>query len=924
MAFNPGSANGITKPESWFGISTFKFESGAERTAWDAAHGTGNAIWRDNMQEYQNKLDPDGSFKFNQDARWNGALVSFRTIDGGASGTTAHGPHDTPVDEISWRADPDKNGPSFLQSVEAEFDARIAELDLDLEDGKITEVEFAEKVKDARIEAQKDHIAFTKTMEAGYLRQDILDRAGHTDIKHIAITDKDPEFADRAAVNEHNESIRDFYSKESLAGTIDADGNRVGGSDLYHQNRALVDAEFDAVLRQDTITIKDISDADKRLNVKLVENLPDYARIFPEVPTPDSVRARILAEQKIWQSNPDNPKQVIEDIKGKAKAEVDALEQDILKNLRDPDIYGPDSRKPITFEDYQHTVATKRVAIDGPDKAAAEIRDSQLKAYNAFKLAAPDLARTIQDQVDINVDEEIGKINELNTSSSIKAGATVGVLGVFFAGLAIYTKYRNDTVEAPQPFDEYLARQGPELIASSGALSGLIGGLLFTAAVVPGGSLIVLALGVAGGYVAFKEFLQNYIDAYRNREGDPLPDPNAQFDEFVREGFSLNDDGDFTNDDFSVNLARNVLTFLEEIEDTAIARAIANIAKFVGDKIVTPYFEALTPEIKIVNGYQVDRIDDKKGGWLVGEDISILFGSKNDDVLFHFGSGQVFGREGDDWLVSYNPDFLQKGDYLLESDRDKAEANKTRPEDDQIEITGPIADRDYRLTLDGGKGDDYIITLGGTGAITVGGEGRDFIFNTSAFGQIYGDTISGMDAEGNPLDHTSSENADTFWYWPGTFIQDVQPNDRITLFGIPLVGGSNSIAGIPAGDGSAALDFFSFGTYYTSGTSGQLAITNLFARYLDIGPEGLEGVQIVENYDFGGFSDESYGRAAPGDLGLTFRIFLPADRALEGVVISLFNAVWGSVFAIIDAAEQLAKLNLFFFIPPQPSRKFCY
>jgi hypothetical protein len=128
MAFDPGSSNGITKPENWFGISTYTFNSGRERTAWDAAHGTGDAFWQRRMSPYQNKLDPEGHFKFNQDARWNGALVSHGTDDAGIAGTTAHGPHGDPVNEISWSSDPLK--PSFLQFVELEYDSRISELQI--------------------------------------------------------------------------------------------------------------------------------------------------------------------------------------------------------------------------------------------------------------------------------------------------------------------------------------------------------------------------------------------------------------------------------------------------------------------------------------------------------------------------------------------------------------------------------------------------------------------------------------------------------------------------------------------------------------------------------------------------------------------------------------------------------------------------
>ncbi|MCP4073958.1 MAG: hypothetical protein GY742_19860 [Hyphomicrobiales bacterium] len=82
MAFDEGSPNGIARPETWMEIGDFELSSGTTRTAWDGAHATGDALWNSRMMEYQGKLDPDGHFQFSPDARWNGALVSNRTIDG--------------------------------------------------------------------------------------------------------------------------------------------------------------------------------------------------------------------------------------------------------------------------------------------------------------------------------------------------------------------------------------------------------------------------------------------------------------------------------------------------------------------------------------------------------------------------------------------------------------------------------------------------------------------------------------------------------------------------------------------------------------------------------------------------------------------------------------------------------------------------
>jgi len=131
MAFDQGAPNGIARPDNWFGVGDFELSNGTVRTAWDGAHATGDAFWRREMGEYQNALDPDGSFKFDPDARWNGALVSNRTIDGGASGTTAHGNHGQAVNEISWSSD--QNKPSFFQSVLDEFNDTVDGLEADFQ-----------------------------------------------------------------------------------------------------------------------------------------------------------------------------------------------------------------------------------------------------------------------------------------------------------------------------------------------------------------------------------------------------------------------------------------------------------------------------------------------------------------------------------------------------------------------------------------------------------------------------------------------------------------------------------------------------------------------------------------------------------------------------------------------------------------------
>jgi hypothetical protein len=67
---------------------------------------------------------------------------------------------------------------------------------------------------------------------------------------------------------------------------------------------------------------------------------------------------------------------------------------------------------------------------------------------------------------------------------------------------------------------------------------------------------------------------------------------------------------------------------------------------------------------------------------------------------------------------------------------------------------------------------------------------------------------------------------------------------------------------------------------------------------------GIKGIQIVENYSFGGFKPDGYGRPETGDLGMTFRI---ATNAPDATQISRWNFVWGSLLTYFDALQHLTK-----------------
>ena len=207
---------------------------------------------------------------------------------------------------------------------------------------------------------------------------------------------------------------------------------------------------------------------------------------------------------------------------------------------------------------------------------------------------------------------------------------------------------------------------------------------------------------------------------------------------------------------------------------------------------------------------------------------------------------------------------------------------------------------EQRLKLDGGVGDDWLISLGGTGAVLVGGEGRDFLFNTSEYGQLYGDRIDGIGQS-----TSGATDSDVFWYWPGTFIMDAQQNDILQMFGWPLSGGTNSKTGLPGVD-TMANDWSVWSVFYGYTDSKQLIIYDSLLAELGIGPAGFEGKVIVEDFDFGG-SKNSWGVPKVSDLGMTFRFQLAADNP-NGVEISAFDSLWGYLITQFTHMFRLAKL----------------
>ena len=211
--------------------------------------------------------------------------------------------------------------------------------------------------------------------------------------------------------------------------------------------------------------------------------------------------------------------------------------------------------------------------------------------------------------------------------------------------------------------------------------------------------------------------------------------------------------------------------------------------------------------------------------------------------------------------------------------------------------TRPTAAQELRLEIRGGEGEDRLIARGGTGAILYGGAGRDFLYNTSWKGQLYG-------GDGVNLNDGTT---DIFWWSAGTFIKDAGHEDILQFFGLPLTGGTNTILGLPTKQTKWAYDWVLPFVRYGLSDSNQLIVQswlgNVVNHQLRPADEVLKSSMIVENFDFG--EGGNWAHPARGDLNMTFRIVTRDNgpNAMNG-----FYTVWGALIAELDALKTFFKL----------------
>jgi len=199
--------------------------------------------------------------------------------------------------------------------------------------------------------------------------------------------------------------------------------------------------------------------------------------------------------------------------------------------------------------------------------------------------------------------------------------------------------------------------------------------------------------------------------------------------------------------------------------------------------------------------------------WASGS--AVVDGEEGNDFLIHTGSGELRGGDGNDWLVALLPDFHFQGDFV--------DTEIVPSADGEVDERERYLESTYAL-LHGGEGNDNLFSFGGRGAHLIGGAGEDLLF--SAFterAQLWGNDL---DTEAN------QGESDMFWWSPGAFIMDADPVDFVSMFGLPLVGGSSFFGGV-------VLDSVNWSFMYAGTKSGQLVIINwVVAAILGIAKNG--------------------------------------------------------------------------------------
>ncbi|MCJ2189220.1 calcium-binding protein, partial [Novosphingobium beihaiensis] len=406
------------------------------------------------------------------------------------------------------------------------------------------------------------------------------------------------------------------------------------------------------------------------------------------------------------------------------------------------------------------------------------------------------------------------------------------------------------------------------------------------------------------------------------------------------------------------------------------------VANAMGVDFNAPVFRDGAAELGLLRRNIVDPLKEGQPAALTGTDANEMFFAKNNgfvdagagnDELYVRDAVTALGGAGNDIVAGGNARFIKAGDAIdpvmqAEADARRAEnaARASRGESLLPELPdSPTAQNDLQMKLDGGEGNDWVLATGGDKAITVGGLGRDWIYNTSDGGEIWGDVQGSVSLGGGryayfedgeqKIIEDGHDNSDNFWYASDTTIMDAQHSDVLKFYGLPLTGGdaNGGVAGLAINGlvGSAIgfanilqgnlqdptkgiyqdhlLPWMTYGFKYDAEGNLDMYITNqfdqLFRAVFGLGSSPLSppsdgalgGWMKVENVDLVGsrLGAQQFGLEGEGSLGMVFRAvnplqaLLPVINFVPGAIgAALYYSVYAdTLLSTVAATHRFAK-----------------
>ncbi len=801
----------------------------------------------------------------------NGALLSTSARGGQNSRTAVH------------RGSQTKDFDAIMHSTEAGTDRYLDRIGQNMLD----RLELANNLNERVAIAQEFQIKvqnYQNYATLRFLHQDVLDRMfGKDVVKSIPLNGADGR-------------IKVAGSHDTLANREAARAEQQKNIDIDNYNNVVNNPAFKAIEE-----IRGNDPNRSNIHQDLIDRYPEVNRLYGlTYDMPDLQRADMLA-MELWTDTLGYDASTAHRLNERLRLEIDSpeflVERDkILADFNNANIFhGPDDRPTshATYnqrrvlnlaDEFRSRPESEADNIIQSARADSERRFANLNkiAPHLFEGADPDIVRAVQNQYDVIAAAEQSKVLSTTGKITARLGAIETILGL----ASLHLKYKLETREIDKSFPDWLAEKAPQFLGALPAIGILAGGLIGAAFIPIVGPFIVAGATLIGVYDTTRNLLNDYVALYK----DIPDDPGAGW----------------------LPVAQTILAGMNWFEQTLVYKIVAGVT----NAIVRKVFEHAAFEVQVKFNGEDGIIPEGKNIWLSGLDTADLAGNSEDNVLFHFGAGDVWGLDGNDILAAYKPDHYEIGDRIGDAPKEGFEDKR------------PPAEREHHLTLDGGTGQDWIWVFGGEGAVTIGGNGRDWIFNSSKDGIIFADTVDGLSP--NETDLNGFANADNIWWWKDVTLMDPRENDVLQFFGYPLVGGSNQVPGVAIGPlgafGGAGASSYIFNDYVFpqffyayDDINSRLYVGNRF----EIFDGALAGAMVIENYDNPAFV--TYGHqifSNSGDLGMTFKVANPSLSQYNLIPWSFgaFNRFYAIIDELLTYAAVVTKIakSLAWWVPADP------